>query len=154
MSTIINSFFCSISAFFFNNIFTFTLFCISCLLLYYLIFKRLNKVSKIFYFIFIALIFASGIVLLLLPNKEGAMSSIIVKSYYFGPVELFTIIILFISMLLSKYDDKVYNINAKVSNIEIANKKENKSANKKEKLKKKTTKKKENKKKVKSKNKE
>ena len=122
MSSIINSFFCSISAFFFNNIITFLLFGLLAYMLYYIVIRKLNKLSKILYFIFIVLVFASGIVLVLLPGKENVMSSCVVNSYYFGPVELVTIILLFISMFLRKSDEKAYSIsNSDNSSIKLDN---------------------------------
>lgn len=128
MFSVINSFFCSISAFFFKNIVTFLLFCLLSYFLYFYVIRKLNKTSRILFYIFVALIISSGIVLILLPSKENVMSSHVINSYYFGPVELITILLLFVSMLSSKCDNKVYNNNlegkkVKIDNIEIKEKK-------------------------------
>ena len=121
MSVIINSFFCSISAFLFSNIVTFILFILFSYLMYYYVIKKLNRISKVLYLIFISLIIASGIVLVLLPSKEDVMSSIVINSYYFGPVEFLIILLLFISMLSSKYDKKVYKTNENINIMKIDN---------------------------------
>ena len=153
MFSVINSFFCSISAFFFKNILTFLLFCLLSYFLYFYVIRKLNKISRILFYIFIALVFASGVVLILLPSKENVMSSHVINSYYFGPVELVTILLLFVSMLSSKFDSKVYNNNLeakkiKVTNIEIEEKKSIRNQETKRKVKEDTKEKKKSPKKV------
>ena len=128
MLNIINSFFCSISAFFFNNIITFILFILFVFLLYFLVISKLNNMTRILFYIFITLIVASGIVLILLPSKENIMSSVVIDSYYFGPIELVIVLLLFISMLLSKFQKNIVTENntgskIKLNNIEINEKK-------------------------------
>ena len=96
---LINSFFCSISVFFFNNIFTFLLFFIIGILLYLLIISKLSKITNIIFFTFLIEIFAGGLVIFFL--RKNCLSSTLVSSYYLGFLELVTLICLVISILFN-----------------------------------------------------
>ena len=111
---IINSFFCSISVFFFSNIFTLLLLLIFTFLLYYYVISKLNYIVKVLFFTFVALIVAGGMVHVFLPSKEDAMSPIIIASYYLGPIEFLVTLSLLITILFSKFD---YNVNPILVNL-------------------------------------
>ena len=101
MLSLIESFFCSISAFFFKYLFTFVLFIAVSYLIYNYFIKRFNRITNILYFIFLLMVTAGGIVLVLLPSKENVMSPHVITSYYLAPLQLIVLISLFISILLS-----------------------------------------------------
>ena len=93
----INLLLCAISAFCFKNILTFLLFGVGAWILYHFAIRKLSDITVILYILNILIILIGGFVIWLLPNKEDIIPSIIVDTYYLGPIEL----LLFFGFLVS-----------------------------------------------------
>ena len=101
---IINAFFCSLSSFFFSNIFTFLLFAIIVCAMWYLVIKKCNDITKIAFLALVAAIVAGGLVVGVFLRKEDPISDTMVSSYYLGVIELLASIAVVAGIILSAFE--------------------------------------------------
>ena len=119
----LNLLMCAIGVLLFKDILSFMLITFAIVLLYYVFIRKLSDITKVLFFLNILTIFIGGLVIWLLPNRDGVIPSIIINAYYLGPLEF----ILFIAFLVSAiYDIKniIIEKNKKKKELEKEKKKE------------------------------
>ena len=114
----INLLLCAISAFCFKNIFTFLLVLVLAFVIFNYVIKKMSNTTILLYFLNILVVLIGGLVIWLLPNREGIIPNIIINAYYLGPVE----VVLFISFLISLVFDICYLSSKKNKKKQIAKK--------------------------------
>lgn len=90
--------FCTICAFLFKHFFTFIIFIVLGFLILRFIIQKLSNITILLYLLFVITMFAGGVVLWLLPDKEDIFSDEVINSYYLGTLAFILLIALLISI--------------------------------------------------------